>query len=475
MFRSPARGHRSRVASILLLGALVAGSLGVWASPAAAAATLTITPITWDVIGLDSNDVTTGPNRFPVGARVCNTGSSSATNVSATFAWTGAGTAALETDGPTTIALGTLGASDCEDAYYSVLVPRSTSNRTAPGTPRYRPYRITATADGGLSVATPLGRQLYSERLLSQGRNKTIAISGPGGCTAAPAGCDAPETNLVVGETYTYKLYAQTAPGGYEQLVTFISFPTGIFRVISASATYSNGWPAEADIYADACTWDPVPTSGTYLECTGDGKAGADIVLTYTVTPVDVGSGQVGSVILDYSGASFHYDADEEAGFVVTVTAPPDPGVLEVEKGAGLAEEGPFVPTLSVSEGTSVWYSLSVSNTGASELTEVMVEDSMGLPESCEAVPTTLAAGASWTCVYETVAEEGTTENVLTADSGETDPETATAVVTTEPIAPPPDTAATNDETILPLALIIGLLTALFAVTGLGIRRRSER
>ena len=29
---------------------------------------------TWNVIGLDSNNVNVGPNRFPVGARVCNTG-----------------------------------------------------------------------------------------------------------------------------------------------------------------------------------------------------------------------------------------------------------------------------------------------------------------------------------------------------------------------------------------------------------------
>src|SRR5436190_9304555 len=43
-------------------------------APAMAAPSLTIAPITWGVIGLDSNDVTVGPNLFPVGARVCNTG-----------------------------------------------------------------------------------------------------------------------------------------------------------------------------------------------------------------------------------------------------------------------------------------------------------------------------------------------------------------------------------------------------------------
>ena len=33
------------------------------------AATLTVTPITWDVIGLDSNNVNVGPNLYLVGVR----------------------------------------------------------------------------------------------------------------------------------------------------------------------------------------------------------------------------------------------------------------------------------------------------------------------------------------------------------------------------------------------------------------------
>jgi 3D (Asp-Asp-Asp) domain-containing protein len=35
-------------------------------------ASLTITPVTWNVVGLDSNNVAVGPNVFPLGARVCN-------------------------------------------------------------------------------------------------------------------------------------------------------------------------------------------------------------------------------------------------------------------------------------------------------------------------------------------------------------------------------------------------------------------
>ena len=50
-----------------------------------AAASLSIAPLTWNVIGLDSNNVNAGPNTFPVGARACNTGDAAATNTAATF------------------------------------------------------------------------------------------------------------------------------------------------------------------------------------------------------------------------------------------------------------------------------------------------------------------------------------------------------------------------------------------------------
>ncbi|MFN6204773.1 MAG: hypothetical protein ACK496_20180, partial [Acidobacteriota bacterium] len=52
-----------------------------------ASANLTITPITWNIVGLDSNNVNVGPNQFPVGVRVCNTGTAAATNVTSAFIW----------------------------------------------------------------------------------------------------------------------------------------------------------------------------------------------------------------------------------------------------------------------------------------------------------------------------------------------------------------------------------------------------
>jgi len=73
---------RTRAALIPLL---VSG-FALWSSAAAQAATLTVTPITWNIVGLDSNSPASGPYRFPVAARVCNT-SGGATTATVTYVW----------------------------------------------------------------------------------------------------------------------------------------------------------------------------------------------------------------------------------------------------------------------------------------------------------------------------------------------------------------------------------------------------
>jgi hypothetical protein len=91
-----------------IIGAFLASFLVAGVGSAAVA--LTVSPITWDVVGLDSNKVTDGPATYPVGARVCDAGSTAATNVTATFAW------------------------DSSNAYIS-LVPGSLSTVTVPNLP----------------------------------------------------------------------------------------------------------------------------------------------------------------------------------------------------------------------------------------------------------------------------------------------------------------------------------------------------
>lgn len=287
-----------RVTTLLIAAALIASLLWVvpTSDPAAAAADLSITPITWNVVGLKSNDVGKGPATFPVGARVCNTGDTLATGVTATgvtssFAFTSTENSAyIRPAGITVLSHGDLPEGQCVDAYYALLITphRDSFDKT-------RPYQITATADRLSPVSTPSDREIYVEHLIEQNRNSTDSISGP--------------TSVLVGETYDYTLVASTAPGGYEQLEAFIDFPNVIFRIVSVETTYGTGGTSDL-LYADACGWDNDPLSADYLSCAATGREGGGVTTVYTVEILSAGEATVSALIYDFSGSSFHQNTD---------------------------------------------------------------------------------------------------------------------------------------------------------------------
>src|SRR5437660_12451928 len=90
--------------------ALLFGVLGVQTAYAG----LTVTPTTWNVVGLDSNNVNSGPNTFQAGARVCNTGGTAVTNVIGTFVWDSSN-AFINLNGPSTLSTASLGPGVCID------------------------------------------------------------------------------------------------------------------------------------------------------------------------------------------------------------------------------------------------------------------------------------------------------------------------------------------------------------------------
>ncbi|MCY7276745.1 MAG: hypothetical protein LH702_24180, partial [Phormidesmis sp. CAN_BIN44] len=295
---------------IKLTGALVLLSL---ATPlkANAAPTLTIQPISWGVIGLDSNKVTDGPDTFNIGARVCNVGSSDATNVNVTFApgsnpyvsLSGSSILSLPIlpPGATSLPPGNTGAvpANCRDFYYNIKIARNTAAwNTA------LPYQINATADSAGTVSTPINRELFVEKLVSQNRNSVTSFAGP--------------TSVDVGRTYTYTVSGRTAPGGYEQLVFATNFPNTAFQILAIQTTYTQpvGTTNNAN-YGDGCGWDPVVKipQGTYRSCIGPanytgGKLGGDFTTTYVVKILSPGTSTVTNLVYDFSGASFHYNSD---------------------------------------------------------------------------------------------------------------------------------------------------------------------
>ncbi len=274
-----------------------------------AAANLSITPITWNVVGLDSNDVTSGPNHFPVGARVCNNGDAIATNVKSSFEWTTSdsfinirtGTSAAYTDDGLDLNPG-----ECFDFYYEVEVERNSSAYE-----HTREYLIHATADGGLAVSTPDNRELFVEHLISQSRNAVTDVQLDG-ASIAPGGTMV----LNIGETYEIKLVGSTATNGYNQLESFINFPNTIFQILSVESTYSVsdlGSPLDV-LYADACGWENDLTDPNYKACVvSNGKAGGSVTVTYQVKILSAGSGAsdgLNTLLYDFSGSSFHYNSD---------------------------------------------------------------------------------------------------------------------------------------------------------------------
>lgn len=293
-------------------------SLLLPSQPAYAAANLTIEPIlTWDVIGLDSNNVNVGPNHFPIGARVCNAGPDPATNVTATFTLDGTNAyIGVRPGTDDTITIASLAANACYDFYFEVEVSRnSNAYDTTEG------YDITVTADGGISESTPSNRELYVEHLVSQSRNAVTDVRY--GTTLADLALPTSQVaaggtmNLMVGNTYYIKMIGYTATQGYEQLETFINFPNTIFQVLSVSSTYTAGALSPNDkLYADGCTWENDTTNANYRSCLGTGKNGGNIEVLYQVKILQVPGAPLvnpeplSTLIYDFSGSSYHYNSD---------------------------------------------------------------------------------------------------------------------------------------------------------------------
>ncbi len=337
-----ARLIRSSTSAFLVNAALVIFILGFWGARTAYAG-LTITPTSWNVIGLDSNNPSSGPDTFQIGARICNTGAAPVTNVSGTFIWDSFNTyinlKTGNTAGTTSLASGT-----CVDFYYPVIVTHTSAAYNAT-----RAYHITVSGDSVAAVSTPTPRELFVERLISQNRNSVNSITGP--------------TTVYVGQTYNYTVNASTATQGYAQLEAFLDLSNIIFQVQSISTSYSAPSGATNNkFYADACGWDNNPLSPTYRSCIGPenypgGKAGGTVITTYTVKVLSTGTTTAGTLILDFSGSSYHYNSDYGVQ-VISVTSLPPP--LTLTKIAN--------PT-TLSSGGTVTYTLRLVNTGSFAMT----------------------------------------------------------------------------------------------------------
>jgi LPXTG-site transpeptidase (sortase) family protein len=284
---------------LLLCAALILGALLLPAhTPIQAAPALTITPITWNVIGLDDSDVTKGPNHFLIGARVCN-GGDAATNLTVRFIWNG-NNDYIRVIGPDTYSQPSLGKT-CADFYYNIEITRDTAAWLTA-----RDYYMEATADGVNPITTNLDYQLFV-----QGLSKQTTNPSPSSNTAALTG----PNNVVVGSTYTYVARSGTIPNDYGQLVNLVDFPTDLFQIESVKSSYET--PAGANntqFYADACGWQNDPNIDPYMYCGGPdnftgGVVGSSVVTTYTVRVLATGSATLTHLVYGYENGKFTYQS----------------------------------------------------------------------------------------------------------------------------------------------------------------------
>jgi LPXTG-site transpeptidase (sortase) family protein len=311
--------HPSRFFSIhpgqlilLLCAALILGALLLPAhTPTKAAPALTITPITWNVIGLDDSDVTKGPNHFLIGARVCNTGDT-ATNLTVRFIWNG-NNDYIKVIGPDTYSRSSLGKT-CADFFYKIEITRDTAAYFTA-----RDYYIEATADGVSPITTNLDYQLFVQALSKQTTNPNpssnkAALTGP--------------SNVVVGSTHTYVARSGTIPSDYGQLVNLVDFPTNLFQIESVQSSYESPAGASNDkFYADACGWQNDHNNNPYMVCVGPdnftgGVVGTSVVTTYTVRVLATGSATLTHLVYGFENGSFTYQSTYGSDNL-TVTAIP--------------------------------------------------------------------------------------------------------------------------------------------------------
>ena len=413
--KSDAWGKIRRLTLVVALGILIAA---VWIAASSmmvsqAAPVITVTPITWDVIGLDSQigiTNTLGPNSYPVGARVCT--NETVNNMVATLVWSSSTPNTLiNITGPVSHTLSSLPANTCADFYFTVDVTRSSSSLKTS-----RLYNIQVTGSGISSpVSYPAPYLLYVEefnRYQNPGLlNKKLV--GP------------PLVNL--GGIYTYTLnIANTNPISYSQLVDGFTQSIQVFRLLKVAARYSIPANGSIDkVYVDACGWQRDPYASNSRSCIGppltgfpNGVVGGNMTVTYTVRVINTGNTILTPLIYGYTSpitGTAKYQYEFNTGTTLGVQA---------------VDPNPLTPAATITKSVSpsqaalnqiLTYSIVVKNTGTANLTNMTVTDNF--PIAVDLVSASSTAG--------TVSQNATTRNVTVTGINLNPNQTATITVQT--------------------------------------------
>ncbi len=317
-----------------------------------AATPLDVQPIAWDLMAVDSNNPGQGPNRAPIGARVCNLTGTAMSGVTAAIAWDSAN-AYVTQAGPSSQPLGSLAATGssaaCKSVFFFVEFTRVAA---AKGTNRL--YRIVVVSSTGQMGQTPPGRRVNLTGLPSSNNNKTVGITSDT-CTnsnfysATPLPCTAVPSTMVVGQTYTVRYYATASVN--QGATAHLLVDPALFQVTGVTSAWASPTGTTGiSPFTDACGVQTDPALANFLDYAGNTpgcvgprqviaagctnanrpstcKVGGNGIVTYTVKPIATGAGTIYGAV----ATPGHYNSDVlTTGINVTLEWP-----LNVVVGSG--------------------------------------------------------------------------------------------------------------------------------------------
>lgn len=420
-YNRPSKTFIRKITPAAIAFLFVIGLLGSAFPTAAASPDLQIIPITWNVVGLDENDVTRGPNTFNVGARICNRGDAIATNLAIGFFWDNPNPY-INLVNPTITEqiFSALSIGSCVDAYFPIVITRDVNAYDSSAS-----YYLAVVADDVNTKYSPPNREIYVERLQA---SSTLSISSIQGAT-----------RVLVGEVYEFVVTSQTAAEDYEQLVHFMNLPENILRLVEVRSRYERPALATNDtLYADACGWDNDVTSPTYRSCIGPpnyitGDVGGPIVTTYTVEVLTTGTVNLVPILYGFNDGDYEYNQDYGADTlsvtaveasiigipIVQIPATPTlvattPTTTITPTATGTIVANPAMSKVGnrsqLSFGQSLTFTINIRNNGTAPALDVRFSDSL------EAY--TYLRVSSATTTQGTVSIEGTSGRTVVANLG---------------------------------------------------------
>ncbi len=287
--------------------------------------TLNLTKGSWDIIGLDRNDVNTGPNQYLIQIRVRNDALTTANNVTANLTFTTANPYInLAPDETAVKYLGDIPPGATVDVFYLVEITRTPLAHLTS-----RNYTVTV---GGTNTgsADTINGTLYVERLNSQNRNDVVSISVS---NPTPA----------IGDVIAVTVVSTTASATYDLVnLPLTNYNPLILQPINVTITYG-------------------PNTSNNIRIDSPGQTSFVSVWLFNVT--GAGVTRLFGLITDRSGASYHYNSDYGENITIVAVVKSD---LAIAKSVNNT-----APNL----GDEVKFTITAVNYGPNNATGVYVTD----------------------------------------------------------------------------------------------------